>query len=703
MEIRKSLEANFLTCRICNQPFREPKVLLCMHTFCKVCLEHLLEQDKLQAARKRRELEKQRSSGYSSNSSSVSTYKGRWSRAFKNSSYGSESSTTSYDAYGKHRFTEDEIQCPVCEKKTTLPMSGVHGLPDDQLAGKLASIVGRIPKYPVCDVCDGSVASGCQANDTDIELSSREVPKATVQTRPWTDAEDGSTSDIQTTEDEDEQPNATSQRSFGFRSGLLRHTRRHRPAQKNKRPTNASDDEAMMRPTIGTCSANQVEPHRAIAACLECGKRLCDYCHRNHKRIAVTADHVIVSLEQLESMYCTRHPRELRRFFCVTCGELICLVCTFESSLSGANSDVNLDNPTPPSPCGHSEHEVVSIRQGICALERCINKAAFDCKQKAERLELLLLGIRSCEGHVKSLKDAIEAAADEMTQEIANRKAALLRELDADVGVPLNSLVNQRETIVNSVTSWEELQGEDGYLDALVGLHPVQAVTEASLIRDRFVSCLEVLNASIPRTDNWSKLVVEVDSLAQNFNKLNGLADDMYGSEAAAGKKEEGDDDEDAVVPLENGDAKVSKRVRFKPPAEFAGVIPASYTAHWTRRLGKFIKGAGVQLGRRATPGQLAAETALRQEKIVSRAIQASPTDVHGKPLPPEKDSRRHRAVQVDLLQANKTDLAVQTEPCPVVATAQRGKQDAGTQYQSVDINVPVSFFRSSRQIVVQQ
>nr|VZI16576.1 unnamed protein product [Spirometra erinaceieuropaei] len=702
MEIRKSLEANFLTCRICNQPFREPKVLLCMHTFCKPCLEHVLEQDKLQAARKRRELEKQRSSGYSSTSSSVSTYKGRWSRAFKSSGYGSESSSTSYDIYGKHRFSEDEIQCPVCEKKTTLPMSGVHGLPDDQLAGKLASIVGRIPKYPVCDVCGGSAGDGCQTKDSELTVASRELPKAVVQARPWTDAEDGSTSDIQTTEDEDEQPTTPAQRSFGFRSGLLRHTRRHRPAQKNKRPANVSDDESRMRPAITPCPTNQTEPHRAIAACLECGKRLCEYCHGNHTRIAVTADHVIVSLEQLESMYCARHPRELRRFFCVTCGELICLVCTFESSFSGASSDVNSDNPTSPSPCGHSEHEVLSIRQGLCTLERSINKAAFDCKQKAERLELLLLGIRSCEGHVKALKDAIEAAAEEMTQTIASRKEALLRQLDVDVGVPLDSLVSQCETIVNSVTSWEELQSEDSYLDSLSGLHPVQAVTDASLIRDRFVGCLEVLNASIPRTDNWSKLVAEVDSLAQNFNKLNCLEDGNYAPDADVGKMENGEV-EGSAFPLENGELKISKRVRFKPPAEFAGVIPASYTAHWTRRLGKFIKGAGVQLGRRVTPGQLAAEAAQRQEKVVSRAIQASPTDVHGKPLPAEKDSRRHRAIQVDLLLANKTDLSVQTEPCAAGATALRGKQDAGTQYLSSDINMPLSFFRSSRQIVVQQ
>ncbi|VDK51804.1 unnamed protein product, partial [Dibothriocephalus latus] len=414
-------------------------------------------------------------------------------------------------------------------------------------------------------------------------MSSREVPKATLPTRPWTDAEDGSTSDIQTTEDEDEQP---TQRSFGFRSGLLRHNRRHRPAQKNKRLTNASDDEALMRPVINACSANRGEPPRAIAACLECGKRLCDYCHQNHTKLAVTADHVIVSLEQLESMYCTRHPRELRRFFCVTCGELICLVCTFESSFSGANSDVNSDNPTPPSTCGHSEHEVLSIRQGLFTLERCINKAAFDCKQKAERLELLLLGIRSCEGHVKSLKEAIEAAADEMTQAIANRKEALLGELDDDVGVPLTNLVSQCETIVNSVTSWEELQKENGYVEALAGIHPVQAVTEASLIRDRFVGCLEVLTASIPKTDNWSKLVAEVDSLAQNFNKLNGLGDEHSESEVDAGKFGEEEEKEKGVLPAVNGDVKISKRVRFKPPAEFSGVIPPSYTAHWTRRLG---------------------------------------------------------------------------------------------------------------------
>ncbi|KAM7541169.1 hypothetical protein Aperf_G00000036424 [Anoplocephala perfoliata] len=231
MEIRRSLETNFLTCRICNKPFTTPKVLACMHTFCKPCLEHILEQETLEAAKKRRELEQlTRSSGYSS-SSSVSQYKGRWTRAFK----------TSDHSYSQSRFSDDTIQCPVCMKKTTLPSSGVHGLPDDQMAGKLACIVGKIPNYPVCDVC----SSGNPTIYPDININEDvNSYSKSPNTRPWTDVEDGdSTSDTQSSdEDEDHSRNGT-RVHHGSLGSRPRNGRRFRRNVQKKANINASDDE----------------------------------------------------------------------------------------------------------------------------------------------------------------------------------------------------------------------------------------------------------------------------------------------------------------------------------------------------------------------------------------------------------------------------------------------------------------------------
>ena len=205
-----------------------------------------------------------------------------------------------------------------------------------------------------------------------------------------------------------------------------------------------------------------------------------------------------------------------------------------------------------------------------------------------------------------------------------------------------------------------------------------------------------MLSASLPSQGNWPQLIKEIDTLEHNFSQQASV--DLKENN----KSNETDSETDSSSATGNSPQKVSKRVRFAPPAEAAGMIPSSYSAHWTRRLGKFIPGEGGDLGRRATPGQLAAEAFAKREKFASKAVQASPTDVNGRPLPAERDTRRHRAIQVDLRPTNQTETCVQTEPCNINAI-HLIKVDFGTQYQSSDVNVPISFFRSSKQITVQK
>lgn len=651
-----------------------------MHTFCKPCLEHVLQQETLEAARKRRDLEQQRSSGYSS-ASSVSQYKGRWSRAFRNPDR----------SYETNRFSEDIIQCPICAKRTTLPMSGVHGLPDDQLAGKLASIVGKIPNYPVCEFC----SSGHSGIYSDFPSTDGNTSRGNNHPshRPWTDAEDGdTTSDVSTTEDEGEvlseggrQREDAIVKSRRITCGV--HRRFNRNGQK-KKTFNASDDE-MFAPGL---NQNPLEPNEAMAACLECGKRLCNFCLYNHTKVAVTADHVIVNLDQLTQMFCSRHPREMKRFFCLTCCELICLVCTFESSISNLNSDPDNDDDTQIK--GHADHDVLSIRQGLRNLDQVIKKSIFDCRQKAERLELLLLGLKSCATSVNSIRNAIASFADKMINSILAQKEALLEGLDSDVGIPSEDLAFQCDVILSSLASWDAMKGKDDGTESAYALHPVDALREASLIRGRYNGVIDVLNASLPHHDNWPKLIKEIDNLEHNFTEQACL-DNGSGSDT-------GNSEMDTATARTTNSFKVSKKVRFAPPAEAASLIPPSYNAHWARRLGSFIPGEGANLGRRATPGQLAAEAFANRQRFVSRAVQASPTDVHGKPLPAERGARRHRAIQIDLRMANLDDAIVQTDPC-AIGTIQRIKVDFGTQYQSSDFNIPISFFRSSKQITVQK
>jgi len=101
-KLESEIKEEFLSCKICYEPFTSPKSLSCLHTFCEKCLEAHL--------------------------ATIRTYK-----------------------YSDHK----EFPCPMCRKRTTLPSGGVRALPDNFLIGSLNELVGRqrVTKLPFCEVC----------------------------------------------------------------------------------------------------------------------------------------------------------------------------------------------------------------------------------------------------------------------------------------------------------------------------------------------------------------------------------------------------------------------------------------------------------------------------------------------------------------------------------------------------------------------
>ncbi|XP_014675239.1 PREDICTED: E3 ubiquitin-protein ligase TRIM56-like [Priapulus caudatus] len=98
----EEIDTEFLTCKICFEPFNDPKSLNCLHTFCTKCLEGHLD--------------------------GIRTFK-----------------------YGN--FTE--FSCPVCRKPTTLPSGGIRRLPDNFLVANLTEMIKRqrVSQLPHCEIC----------------------------------------------------------------------------------------------------------------------------------------------------------------------------------------------------------------------------------------------------------------------------------------------------------------------------------------------------------------------------------------------------------------------------------------------------------------------------------------------------------------------------------------------------------------------
>ncbi len=103
MSAVSGLSEDFLNCLICTEPFHNPKVLPCHHTFCSPCLEKYL-------------------------------------RTFQ---------------HGDQDVPPDTFPCPVCRQPVPVPDQGVDGLLKDAKLEQIQGLVAKISthKKVQCDVC----------------------------------------------------------------------------------------------------------------------------------------------------------------------------------------------------------------------------------------------------------------------------------------------------------------------------------------------------------------------------------------------------------------------------------------------------------------------------------------------------------------------------------------------------------------------
>jgi hypothetical protein len=103
LQLADQINDEFLTCKICYEPFKEPKSLSCLHTFCEQCIDQHVEAQR--------------------------TYK-----------------------YTDYR----EFACPICRKKTVIPTGGCRKLNDNFLVSSLSELLSAKQKsirVPHCEIC----------------------------------------------------------------------------------------------------------------------------------------------------------------------------------------------------------------------------------------------------------------------------------------------------------------------------------------------------------------------------------------------------------------------------------------------------------------------------------------------------------------------------------------------------------------------
>ena len=103
-KLMQEISDQFLHCKICLEPYKSPKTLTCLHTFCSDCIQQHVD---------------------------------------------SENTRSRYSLYNRH------VTCPLCRKRTEIPTGGVRRLPDNFLLANLTEVIDRRRplKIPPCEIC----------------------------------------------------------------------------------------------------------------------------------------------------------------------------------------------------------------------------------------------------------------------------------------------------------------------------------------------------------------------------------------------------------------------------------------------------------------------------------------------------------------------------------------------------------------------
>ncbi|KAL8582688.1 hypothetical protein ACOMHN_053282 [Nucella lapillus] len=104
-KLMKEISDQFLICKLCQESFKEPKTLSCLHTFCCACVQQQYDEE--------------------------------------------SNRPTRYTLYIR------SVTCPLCRKKTELPTGGVRRLPDNFLVSNLTDVLAKrcMAKVPPCEIC----------------------------------------------------------------------------------------------------------------------------------------------------------------------------------------------------------------------------------------------------------------------------------------------------------------------------------------------------------------------------------------------------------------------------------------------------------------------------------------------------------------------------------------------------------------------
>ncbi|KAM7540270.1 hypothetical protein Aperf_G00000022052 [Anoplocephala perfoliata] len=335
LEIAQQIHDEFLICKICLDAFEKPKSLACLHTFCQKCIENHI--------------------------SAEVTY----------------NKTADY-----HHFT-----CPLCRKRTNLPIGGVRKLPDNFFVSGLADMLSRTRQSVRVTELDDVGGQSRESEDESVSGPHGEHNRrmGNVEVSGYGECEICG--------------------QFGSRLS-------------RGRSSTPSTNRNALAPDISNLRANSAaisEVPKATSKCLDCGKLLCDQCVTRHKEIRVTKDHAIFNLATESAIACKKHPGEPVRFYCENCSTCVCVLCTFND---------------------HREHEMKSFGEALQNLRGELSKKVNETQTLIQNTRKWLAVIDDASEMVRKVESDVRQCADRAIDEIHCQEDQLMEQLHARVGRP---------------------------------------------------------------------------------------------------------------------------------------------------------------------------------------------------------------------------------------------------------------------------
>ncbi|XP_038066259.1 E3 ubiquitin-protein ligase TRIM56-like [Patiria miniata] len=187
------------------------------------------------------------------------------------------------------------------------------------------------------------------------------------------------------------------------------------------------------------------EDNEASYHCLDCGLNICTTCRKTHLRFPVSANHVVATLndirqgkvnvtKQSAQFKCHKHKEGVTQFYCKTCDELICQVCTV------------LDHAKP-------DHNIIDIAKASKEFRQLLGKGFSAFEEDIKGLEVSLQGVaaskKSLSDNTATARKRVQGRAADVTAKVKAEEKQLLDEITTQEKEQNKRLDEHEKTLSN--------------------------------------------------------------------------------------------------------------------------------------------------------------------------------------------------------------------------------------------------------------